>query len=182
MRNSNRNGTLMLALGLLSICLLGQTEKTDLKKVISEYENMIGTCHCKSIFRDQKGAWNDTINLTWNWKYIMDQKGIQDEGWYFSNGRKYHFTSIRVFDTINKQWYVSYFTPNLSSVPETWVGGKQGNEIVLKKEEATENGLVESILTFSNISKKGFDWEGKVMNKEKEMVYPFWKIWCLKEE
>lgn len=160
------------------IILKDSAEKSN---VLLDYEDLIGSCTCKSILRDQQGQWKDTISLRWKWDYIMDGKGVKDEGWYIQNNTKHHFTSIRVYDTINKLWYVSYFTPNLNSIPQTWTGGKKGDNIILRKKQPVQQGLAESVLTFSNISKKGFDWEGKIFNKEKNINYPFWKIWCVKD-
>ncbi|MCG2589455.1 hypothetical protein [Rhodohalobacter sulfatireducens] len=37
-------------------------------------------------------------------------------------------------------------------------------------------------LTFSNISKDGFDWAGDWVNKDESILYPFWRIYCTKEE
>ena len=158
-----------------------QNNKNSLKQLMA-YDDFIGTCNCTSIRRGTQGEWQDTLKLRWKWSYIMEGKGVKDEGWYISNGKKNHFTSIRVYDTLNKHWYVTYFTPELRSTPETWIGGTQGKEIVLKKDQETPQGPMQSVLTFSNISSKGFSWEGKIMNTAKEVNYPFWKIWCLKEE
>ena len=151
-------------------------------RALADYKDFIGNCNCKSLSRNRFGKWGDTISLQWKWKYIMNGHAIQDDGEYILNKKHKYFTSIRVYDTINKHWYVSYFTPNLNAMPETWIGGKVGNNIILKKEQKTTQGIVESVLTFSNISTKGFNWEGKLMSKEKNIDYSFWKIWCIKEE
>ncbi|WP_394747889.1 hypothetical protein [Spongiimicrobium salis] len=180
----------MIPLLLLSSYLTLSQEGSPLYKKSSEntlkqlmiYDNLIGDCSCKSLRRGPQGQWQDTVDLKWKWSYIMDGKGVKDEGWYISNTKKHHFTSIRVYDTLHQHWYVSYFTPDLQSKPETWIGGIQGTHIVLKKDQETPQGLMQSILTFSNISEKGFHWEGKIVNAEKKINYPFWKIWCLKEE
>jgi|GEM_PF-4055907 len=162
-----------------AMVLRDSAEKSD---VLMEYDKLIGSCTCKSLLRDQQGQWKDTINLKWEWSYIMEGKGVQDEGWYISNNKKHHFTSIRVYDTVNKHWYVSYFTPGLNKTPETWTGGKQENDIVLRKKQQTPQGVIQSVLRFSNITPKGFNWEGKIVDKKKNIDYSFWKIWCKKEE
>lgn len=153
----------------------------DTPNALLDFNALIGDCNCKSILRDQTGKWKDTINLKWTWKYIMDGNGVYDEGWYESKGKKHHFSSLRVYDTVNKHWYVSYFTPNLTSIPETWVGGKIKGDIVLKKQQKNAQGKKESVLTFFDITTKGFSWEGKIVNEEKNINFSFWKIWCVKE-
>ncbi|MEO0572707.1 MAG: EthD family reductase [Bacteroidota bacterium] len=132
--------------------------------------------------KNEQGAWKDTMDLKWNWKYIMNGKGVLDEGWYIQDGIRNDFTSIRVFDTINKHWSVTYFATNSQGPPSTWTGGKVGDKIILKKKQTTKSGPAESILTFSNISDEGFHWEGKLFFEEKQLSFPFWKIWCVKEK
>ena len=52
----------------------------------------------------------------------MNGNGVLDEGSYRSNKQKHYFSSLRVYDAVNKHWYVSYFTPKLTDIPQTWVG------------------------------------------------------------
>jgi len=164
-----------------SVKLNAKTALTIAEAVL-EYRDLIGVCDCKSLRRDAQGKWQDTTELKWKWNYIMNKKAVKDEGWFMQEGKKQYFTSIRVYDTINQQWYVSYFTPSLNSAPQTWTGGKKGQKIVLSKKQNTPQGPMNSELIFSEISAKGFYWEGKLTNLEKQIDFPFWKIWCIKNE
>ncbi len=159
-----------------------ETKSTPMREELLDFDLLIGDCNCKSIIRDQTGKWRDTISLRWKWKYIMEKNGVYDEGWYQLDGKKHHFSSLRVYDSINQHWYVSYFTPKLTAKPETWIGGKKDDKIVLKKEQKTPQGAMESVLTFFDISAQGFSWEGKIISEEKKVDYSFWKIWCVKDE
>ena len=76
-----------------------------------------------------------------------------------------------------------FFVPQLRTDPQIWNGGKEGENIVLKKPILTKSDdVVESILTFSNITDGGFEWEGKIVNHSKNISQVFWKIWCKKRE
>ena len=148
----------------------------------NDFDKLIGVCDCKSVSRQADGKWADTLSLKWRWKYIMNGNGVQDEGWFGSKENPSYFTSIRSYDKINKQWYVSYFTPNLSAIPSTWTGRKEGENIVLKRATKTPNGKnATSVLTFFDITHQGFNWEGKIENPEfPNGEYIFWKIFCKK--
>ena len=163
---------------------MGVKNSTEYNKErgIKAFEKLMGKCNCKSLLRDKIGKWKDTIKLKWNWKYVMEGNGVYDEGWYETDDKKHHFSSMRVYDEVNKHWYVSYFTPELKDIPQTWMGGKVGKNIILKKDQKTTKGLMKNILTFSNITHKGFTWEGKIVNEQKKTEYIFWKIWCIKNE
>ncbi len=149
----------------------------------NDYNKLIGTCRCESRRMQPDGKWGKPISLKWKWKwkYIMNGNAVQDEGWYGNEKNATYFTSIRVYDKTKKHWYVTYFSPNQANEPNTWTGGLVNKNIVLKGIIKTPSGGVSSILTFSNISKKGFDWEGKIFSSEKDTTgRSFWKINCKK--
>ena len=79
-------------------------------------------------------------------------------------------------------WVVSYNSyPGVTTTGLTWLGGKEGNDIVLKAAQKAPNGMAGfSRLTFTNISEKGFEWRGEWVNETGSIVYPFWLIWCEK--
>ncbi|NAS31725.1 hypothetical protein GTQ40_12130 [Flavobacteriaceae bacterium R38] len=148
---------------------------------LKDYDKLIGICACKSTRLQPDGKWSDSIALKWRWKYIMNGNGVQDEGWYGDKNNVSYFTSIRVYDQVNKTWYVTYFSPNLNNEPDTWTGGVKSGNIILKGNIKTPTGDIPSILTFSNISEKGFDWEGKILSSEEDTTgNSFWKIHCKK--
>jgi len=148
---------------------------------LNDYDKLIGVCSCESTRLQLDGKWSKPIALKWKWKYIMNGNGVQDEGWYGDEKNVSYFTSVRVYDTVNKHWYVTYFSPNQANEPDTWTGGIEGENVVLKGTIKTPTGKIPSLLTFSNISKEGFNWEGKIFSSEEDTVgRSFWKISCKK--
>jgi len=160
--------------------IYGKPNKNALAE-IKDFEKLIGVCNCKSV-QYRAGKPGDTLDLKWKWKYILDGYGIQDEGWYGNDTTQNHFTSIRILNPKTKKWHVPFFTPNMTSNPNIWTGGKEGDKIILKRTQKTKKGEFESILTFSSITDKGFNWEGKIFNPSLNKTNVFWKIWCIKEE
>ncbi|MCB0373241.1 MAG: hypothetical protein KDD31_09555 [Muricauda sp.] len=148
---------------------------------IRDFDDLIGTCDCKSL-QYRPGVANDTLPLLWKWKYILNGNAVQDEGW-FGNDDTFQssFTSIRILDPATKKWTVPFFIPQLRGDPQIWKGGRENDVIVLRKEQKSNSGDdIQSILTFSNISDDGFNWEGKIVNHTKNTSRVFWRIWCKK--
>lgn len=146
-----------------------------------DWNDLIGTCDCKSVSRNPDGSWQDTIIMTWIWKYIMDGKAVQDIS-FKSDGA--HSTSIRQFIPDSSSWYVTFFSSAApSSSPGTWKGGKKGNDIILFKSQQAPNGMEGFYrISFTNISKSGFDWLGEWVDKAQTIQYPTWKIFCKKRK
>ncbi|WP_460217964.1 hypothetical protein [Psychroserpens sp. MEBiC05023] len=148
---------------------------------LQDFEKLIGICNCKSVQYNGDVA-GDTLNLKWRWKYILNGNAIQDDGWLDNGKIITPFTSIRILNPHTKQWQVPFFVPFMTSEPQIWKGGKLGDEIVLRKSEPKSNGHeIESVLTFSNITEKGFNWIGKFVNLSSKKETVFWKIWCVKQ-
>jgi hypothetical protein len=147
----------------------------------ADYAAMIGLCDCKSESRNPDGTWADTIAMTWKWKYIMNGMAVQDET--LKDDAK-HSGSIRQYSKDSARWYVHYYSSSfISTTLSTWEGNKQGNDIILYREQKAPNGMEGFYrLTFSNISEKGYDWIGEWVDKTEKIVYPTWKIQCLKRE
>lgn len=149
---------------------------------LKDYDKLIGVCNCKSV-QYRNGIAGDTLQLKWRWKYILNGNGVQDDGWFGNDSIQSSFTSIRILNPQTKKWHVPFFTPNMRANPQIWIGGKEGDNIVLKRTQKTQNGgEAESILTFSNITDKGFNWEGKIYIPTKNFTNVFWRIWCIKEK
>ena len=147
----------------------------------ADFDKLIGDCDCKSVRALPNGKWSDSVSLKWKWKYIMNGNAVQDEGWYGDEKNPSYFTSVRVFNNTKKEWYVSYFTPNMLLTPDIWTGKKEGDQIILKGEIKTPNGKLLSMLIFSEISPNGFNWEGKILSDKNDTVgKSFWKISCKK--
>nr|WP_321231825.1 hypothetical protein [uncultured Psychroserpens sp.] len=148
---------------------------------IRDFEKFIGVCNCKSVQYSGNGV-GDTLALKWRWKYILNGNAIQDDGWFGNESSQTAFTSIRILNPQTKQWQVPFFTPYMISEPQIWNGGKEGENIVLRKPEAKQNNdHIESVLTFSNITENGFNWTGKIVNLDSKKETVFWRIWCVKE-
>ncbi|NER13167.1 hypothetical protein GWK08_06935 [Leptobacterium flavescens] len=157
--------------------------KLDLKATpqLADYNKLIGSCQCKSVRLQPDGKWSDSIALKWRWKYIMNGNAVQDEGWYGDRDNPSYFTSVRVYDKKNERWYVTYFSPELNFKPDTWIGRKENGNIVLEGTIKTTGGELTSLLTFSDISDSGFNWEARIINPDLPGGgYSFWKIFCKK--
>jgi len=149
---------------------------------ILDFAPLIGECDCKSVSRKADQTWADPVDMVWRWKYIMNGMGVQDET-LKSDGK--HSGSIRQFIADSTKWYVHYYS---SGAPSTalpvWEGNKnKDGNIVLYNEQKAPNGMEGFFrLTFSDISSKGFKWEGAWVSPDESIVYPTWKIDCTKKE
>ena len=60
---------------------------------------------------------------------------------------------------------------------------KKDEKIILYKEQAEPNGVEGYFrLTFYDVSKSGYKWIGEWVDKAEKIVYPTWKINCIREE
>lgn len=149
-------------------------------KQILDFEDMIGECECKSISRNADQTWGDTVNMVWRFKYIMNGMAIQDET-LKEDGL--HSGSIRQFIPDSSKWYVHYYSSGSPSTQlPVWEGTKNENgNIILYKDQTAPNGTEGYYkITFSEISKSGFNWLGEWVNKTETFSYPTWKIYCQK--
>lgn len=153
----------------------------DAPKETADFSPMIGTCNCKSANRNPDGTWNEAIDMTWTFKYIMNGMGVQDET-LKSDGK--HSGSIRQFSADSSRWYVHYYS---SAKPptslSTWEGNKKEDKIILYKEQKAPNGMEGFYrLTFYDMSEVGYKWVGEWVDKAEKIVYPTWKISCTKTD
>ncbi len=153
----------------------------DAPKEVADFAPMIGSCACKSVSRIDQNTWADTVKMTWNWKYIMNGWGVQDETLKEDGG---HSGSIRVYNADSARWYVHYYSnTGFSSPLSTWEGNREGDKIVLYRDQPAPNGTPGFYrLTFSDFSKEGYNWVGEWVNKAETFSYPTWKIFCKREE
>lgn len=153
----------------------------DMPKEFQDFAPLIGKCNCKSVSRiPNSNNWNDTVLMSWTFKYIMNGKAIQDET-LKEDGT--HSGSIRQFNTDSAKWYVHYYSSSVaSSTLGTWEGNKTSDgNIILYRKQKSPNGLEGFYkITFSNISENGFDWLGEWVNTAETFSYPTWKIFCTK--
>lgn len=149
---------------------------------IKDYEALIGSCECKSIARKQDQTWAKPVNMIWKWKYIMNGMAVQDET-LKEDG--IHSGSIRQYDKDSLHWNVHYYTARrTSSVLSVWNGNKnkEGNIVLYRKQNAP-NGMEGFYrLTFYDISEKGYKWIGEWVDKTEKIVFPTWKIECVRKE
>ena len=146
---------------------------------IQDWSPLIGTCECKSVQRNQDGTWQDTIDMTWIWKYILNGTAVQDISLKDSS---LYATSIRQFHPDSNQWIVTFFSfPGVTATPGTWIGGKQGNDMVLSQPQKAPNGMDGfSKLTFYDIRQEGYRWKGEWVKDDGSITYPFWSIDCIR--
>ena len=147
-----------------------------------DFGKLIGSCKCKSVSRNPDGTWQDTLNMDWNFKYIMNGMAVQDEVWRENNMTA---GSIRQYNADSAKWFVSYYTN--ASIPNTlpsWSGAKnESGDIVLFRGQPAPNGMDgHSRLTFTNISEDGFDWKGEWVSVDGSVTHPFWLIYCTKKK
>ena len=148
---------------------------------ILDFAPLIGLCECISESRNPDGNWAKPVNMLWKFKYIMNGMAIQDET-LKEDGK--HAGSIRQFIADSAQWYVHYYSSNLpSTILPAWEGNKEENgDIILYRDQTAPNGMEGDYkITFSEISADGFNWLGAWVNKDRNIVYPTWKISCKKK-
>lgn len=148
---------------------------------VNDFEPMIGSSRCRSVRRRPDGTWPDSTDMVWEFRYIFDGQAVQDMTWK-ADGT--HSSSIRQFNADSSKWVVTYYSVQTAPfAPSVWTGGRDGDAIVLIRSQRAPNGMEgESRLTFYNIRETGFKWIGEWVSKDGSIVYPFWKISCVKRE
>ncbi len=149
---------------------------------IKDFQPLMGKCNCRSISRNQDQSWADAVDMTWEWKYIMNGMAVQDET-LKADGK--HSGSIRQFIADSSKWYVHYLSSGAPTTTlPTWEGNKKANgNIVLYRDQKAPNGMEGYYrLTFYDINKSGYKWIGEWVDKTEKIVYPTWKIECSKNE
>jgi len=148
---------------------------------IKDYQALIGKCNCKSVSRNPDQTWADPVDMTWEWKYIMNGMAVQDET-IKADGK--HSGSIRQFIADSSKWYVHYYSSGSPSAKlPTWEGNKtEAGKIVLYRDQKAPNGADGYFrLTFYDISDLGYKWIGEWTDKTEKTVFPTWKIDCKRE-
>jgi hypothetical protein len=179
---------------LFTLCLPAQNEyeaseafpfgqpNPEAPEQITDYQDLIGLCNCKSTSRNPDQTWADPVDMTWRWRYIMNGKAVQDET-IKADGN--HSGSIRQFIADSSKWYVHYYSSaGPTTTLRTWEGNKNDNgDIILFNEQKAPNGTEGfSRLTFYDISKSGYKWIGEWIDKSGKITYPFWKIECNRDK
>ena len=155
----------------------------DAPEQIKDFQPMIGMCDCKSELRNQDGSWNDAIDMTWEFKYIMNGKAVQDQTWS-ANGRQ--AGSIRQYIADSSRWYVHFYSSaGSTTVLPTWEGNlkKDEGKIILYREQKAPNGMEGYYrITFYDMNDSGYKWIGEWVNPTETIIYPTWKIACTRRK
>lgn len=150
---------------------------------VKQFDFMVNVCDCKSVNRNPDGTWQDTVAMVWMAKYILNGTAIQDYSWKAGGLAS---SSVRQYDTVSHQWVVTFFSfPGVSTSPGSWLGSwdDAGKKMVLSLPQKAPNGMEgNSVLTFSDISEKGFRWEGQWVKDDGSITYPFWRISCIRRK
>lgn len=148
----------------------------------ADYAELIGSSRCRSVARVDQNTWADTVDMVWNFKYIMNGLAVQDES--FKSDQQFS-GSIRQYSEDSARWYVHYYSSvgAPSPVLPAWGGNREGDQFILYKEQTAPNGMEGFYkITFSNITEESFDWLGEWVNPTETFSYPTWRINCTKIE
>lgn len=149
-------------------------------KEISDYQELIGSCDCKSVSRIGQNTWADTVQMIWTFKYIMNGMAVQDET---TKADGLHSGSIRQYSADSARWNVHYYATVATPSLRAWYGNRKGDKIILYSEQPSPQGNPGFYrLTFSDISDSGYNWVGEWVDKGETFAYPTWKIFCEKKK
>ena len=148
---------------------------------IKDYDELIGNCNCKSIKRNTDGTWKEAVAMKWQFKYILNGLAVQDRS---LSEDQTHAGSIRQYNADSSRWYVHWYASKTPSVSlPVWEGNRKDGKIQLYRKQNAPNGAEGYYrLTFFEIRKSGFKWIGEWVDLTEKIVYPTWKIECIKEE
>lgn len=153
----------------------------DAPAAVQDFQAMIGLCDCESFQRKPDGTWAEPVDMTWEFKYILNGWGVQDQTLKADGA---HSGSLRQYSADSSSWYVHYYSSN-NPTPQlaTWEGGKKGDEIVLYRAQKSPNGMNGFYkIRFHDMSDNGYNWTGAWVSVDESVVYPTWKIECKKRK
>ncbi len=146
---------------------------------VADFAEMIGSSECVSQQRQQDGTWLDTLRMIWNFSYIMNGTAVQDEV-YLEDGR--YAGSLRQYHPDSASWYVSFYSSQGLPPYNFWVGSREGNKIVLKRNSVIQGRPGVSRLTFYDLDPGHFKWIGEWISDDGQTPFVFWRISCTKRE
>ena len=116
--------------------------------------------------RQQDGSWK-TVRGIWNAKYFLNGCAIQDEYW----SEDFATSNLRLYDASRGLWVVTYHQMPRYSFG-VWEGKKEGDRMIMRSTRTQPDGtVVESRLTFSDITGDGYEWIGEsVVNGSRDPV------------
>jgi len=137
---------------------------------IKEYEPIIGQSSCTSKTRNPDGSWQDVVDMSGEFRYIMNGMAVQD---HVLKADGLNAGSIRQFNSDSSQWYVHYYA--IGSAPAqlpAWAGGKDGANIVLYRDQKAPNGMARDYrITFQDMTEEGFEWRGDWVSKDRSIYH-----------
>lgn len=152
----------------------------DAPKEVMDWAPLIGECACRSVSRNPDGSWQDTVDMTWRFKYILNGWAVQDETLKADGS---YSGSIRQFIADSSRWFVHYYSSTgPTAVLPAWEGNKnKDGNIILYRDQQAPNGMQGDYkITFSQINEQGFRWQGEWVDKGRTFSYPTWYIDCKK--
>ena len=130
---------------------------------------LIGSFECKDkILNPATGTWFDMKAIR-GAQYVLNGHAIQDKNY----NNIIVSTNIRIYDPVKREWIVSYFKAPFGI--GVWKGNfKDGRFEGFKDEENPD-----SVLTFYDISEKGYSWKGELLKDGKRSL--FWEFSCTRK-
>ncbi|NNF83433.1 MAG: hypothetical protein HKM99_11870, partial [Flavobacteriaceae bacterium] len=127
---------------------------------VKDFHPLIGINDCKSKSRKPDGSWNETLDMVWKFRYILNGRGVQDETW-IADGKS--AGSIRQYIADSSKWYVHYYSSNLPTTAlPAWEGEKTEGQIILYKDQKAPNGMEGKYrITFYDLNDDSFKWKGE---------------------
>ncbi|MBT8287312.1 MAG: hypothetical protein HKN00_03680 [Flavobacteriaceae bacterium] len=175
------------------LCLNGQNEfepnedypygspNPEAPAQLKDYEPLIGLSDCKSVSRKPDGSWNPEIDMTWEFRYIMNGMAVQDQTLKDDGA---HAGSIRQYIADSSRWYVHYYSNTIpTAVLPAWEGNRQDDKMILYRDQKAPNGMEGMYkITFYEMRPESFKWKGEWVNKDESIIYPTWTIACKKRK
>lgn len=103
-----------------------KTPNPKAPKAVEQFGQLYGIWYCEGTMPDPLGQVEQvTYHAFWAWKYILDGYGVQDF-WYQGKNewpywkyfqRDLMLTQLRVYDTQDSTWYISFINNNAREVP-----------------------------------------------------------------
>ena len=142
---------------------------------LAQFDFMIGMNDCvEQRINNATGEWVEGVR-SWDAYYFMNGFAIRDSG---KSGASTN-SNIRVYDASAGEWAVTFYSaPAYGS--GTWRGKMEDGNMVLRQAQKAPGTDFDgfSVLTFSNVSDRGFDWSGEWISEDGTVVFPFWRIQC----
>lgn len=140
------------------------------------FNAMIGTHQCVHNRTDYETREVTTSETTWTWEYDMGGYAVRD--WNVPGNPS---LNLRLYDPQTRLWHVWYYLAGDGYYAAEWVGGPEGDRIVLRYYDVDYHERpVDSVLEYYNISEDGFEWQSRDIYKDTGEEFEDWHIKCTK--